>query len=66
MRGKGAKKIRRLVLAKDPNTLRTIRRERGDEMFIRMSGIAIYRWAKKYYSKYNKIEEWGRKYGTSN
>ena len=66
MRGKVVKKIRRLVLAKDSNTLRTIRRERGEEIFIRMSGISIYRWAKKYYRKFNKVDEWGRKYGTSN
>lgn len=51
--------IRNLALKKDPNLLNTIRRIRGSKTFEKMSGIAMYRWAKKLWSIYGRKENWG-------
>jgi len=59
MRKKAQKKIAKLVLNKDPNLLKSIEKRRG-KPYTDMSGVAIYRWAKKLYRECAIKENWGK------
>ena len=52
--------IRSLVINQDKNTLATIKREKGEFRFNKMSGVAIYRWAKKLWKKFGIKDKWGQ------
>jgi len=58
MNGRRTRFIRALLLKHDPNTLATIKREKGK--FEKMSGVAIYRHAKKLWKRFGMKDKWGQ------
>ncbi|MCK5605175.1 hypothetical protein KAR91_25010 [Candidatus Pacearchaeota archaeon] len=59
MRGKARKKILKLAINKDPNLLRSIIEKRGPQEVSKMSGTAVFTWAKRLYKECSKKDNWG-------
>ncbi len=59
MRNVRARFIKKLVLNKDPNTLARIERQRP-KVFSKMSGVSIYRHAKRLWKQFGIEDKWGQ------
>jgi len=53
--------IQQLVLKKDPNLLATIINLKGEGTFRRMSGIGVFKCAKKLWKQYGIKDNWGNR-----
>jgi hypothetical protein len=60
MRKTRVKMIYKLIYNKDPNTLNTIKRYRGETLFSEMNGNQIFRWAKRLWTRYGIVDNWGQ------